>query len=297
MISIRPDRSLLRLAGKDRLKWLQGIVTGELTTMSAGQGCFTAACNRQGKMVGVMVVHLLEDHILLEVDSSNLEPLRAHFDRYIIMEDVQVTDLSHDWEIRELHGPGSWEAVGSSPLPWNHHAAWKNGLVSGNRTLGEEGVTLLLPKTEVVSFPEGTPEEYDRKRIQNGFPKWGVDMGPDELPMEAGLEPLAISYGKGCYLGQEVILRVRNFGEPPKRLVLLRGATVVPGSMIRSGEEEIGAITSGTDDVALGYVKKGWKEPGTKVVIEGTTAIVEPLPWQKHAERPPDRAPGNVSKV
>ena len=71
----------------------------------------------------------------------------------------------------------------------------------------------------------------------------------------------------------------------------------MPGSMIRSGEEEIGAITSGTDDVALGYVKKGWKEPGTKVVIEGATAIVEPLPWQKHAERPPDRDPGKISKV
>ncbi len=297
MISIRPDRSLLRLAGKDRLKWLQGIVTGELTTMSAGQGCFTAACNRQGKMVGVMVVHLLSEQILLEVDSGNLRPLREHFDRYIIMEDVQVTDLSEDWEFLELHGPGSWEAAGCAPLPWNHHTTWKSGIAASNRTMGSEGVTLLVPKGEDLPVPPGSSEEVERKRIGNGFPKWGVDMGPDELPMEAGLEPLAISYNKGCYLGQEVILRVRNFGEPPKRLVLLRGAGVRPGVPVKSGEEEIGKVTSSSGEVALGYVKKKWKEPGTKVEIEGSPAVVESLPWQKYAERPPDRDSGTISKV
>ena len=72
--------------------------------MKVGEGCFTAACNRQGKMVGVMTVHLQEDQILLEVDRSNVEGLKAHFDRYIIMEDVELTDLSQEWSIFELYG-------------------------------------------------------------------------------------------------------------------------------------------------------------------------------------------------
>ena len=269
-----PDRTLLRLTGGDRLKWLQGLVTCELTTMSAGQGCFTAACNRQGKMVGVMVVHLQEEQILLEVERSNRESLCAHFERYLIMEDVRIGDLSGEWNIRELHGSDVWAALNLSPPAWHHHVSWKGGFAVSNRCLGEEGATLLIPASEEVSF-----------------------IGPDELPMEAGLEPLAISYNKGCYLGQEVILRVRNFGEPPKQLVLMRGVKPSPGSLVKSGEEEIGKVTSSSGEVSLGYVKKQWKSPGTELEIDGGVVKVEALPWHRHAERPPDREQGNVSSV
>jgi folate-binding protein YgfZ len=276
---------------------LQGVVTGEMTTMKAGEGCFTAACNRQGKMVGVMTVHLQEDQILLEVDRSNMEGLKAHFDRYIIMEDVALTDLSQEWSIFELQGVGSWKALSLPPLPWYHHVGWKNGVVSSNCSLGQEGVTLLLPSEEKISFEEGSQEEYEDLRVANGFPKWGVDMGPEELPMEAGLECLAISYSKGCYLGQEVILRVRNFGEPPKQLVLLKGDGLVAGAEINVGDEIVGKVTSRSKEVALGYVKKKWKAPGTTVEVDGISAVVSSLPWQKDAVRPPDREQGTVSKV
>lgn len=265
--------------------------------MKVGEGCFTAACNRQGKMVGVVTVHLQQDQILLEVDRSNVEGFKAHLDRYIIMEDVEVTDLSEEWSVHELHGGGAWEALSLSPLPWFHHVGWKGGFASSNQSLGCEGVTLLVPSTETVSFEEGSSEEYESLRVANGFPKWGADMGPEELPMEAGLDCLAISYSKGCYLGQEVILRVRNFGEPPKQLVQLRGEALSVGVEIQSGDETVGTVTSVSKGIALGYVKKGWKGPGTTLDVDGTSVVVGSLPWQKDAVRPPDQEQGNISKV
>ncbi len=293
----RPERSLLALRGKDRIKWLQGVVTAEVTTMAPGEGCFTTAVNRQGKMVGVMTVHVQEEQILLEIDQSNLDSMKAHFDHYIIMEDVAVTDLSGEWSVLELQGAGSWTALSLPPQPWFHHATWKNGFAASNRSLGVEGVTLLVPASETVSFEEGSSESYERLRVANGFPKWGVDMGPEELPMEAGLDSLAISYTKGCYLGQEVILRVRNFGEPPKQLVLLQGKSPSVGASIESEGEVVGRVTSVSGEVALGYVKKKWKSPGTKVDADGVALVVSSLPWQKDAVRPPDREQGNISKV
>jgi folate-binding protein YgfZ len=213
------------------------------------------------------------------------------------MEDVELTDLSQEWSIFELQGVGAWKALSLPPLPWYHHVGWKNGVVSSNRSLGQEGVTLLLPSEEKISFEEGSQEEYEDLRVANGFPKWGVDMGPEELPMEAGLECLAISYGKGCYLGQEVILRVRNFGAPPKQLVLVEGEGLVAGAEINVGDEIVGKVTSSSKEVALGYVKKKWKSPGTTVEVDRISAVVASLPWQKDAVRPPDREQGTISKV
>ena len=105
-------------------------------------------------------------------------------------------------------------------------------------------------------------------------------MGPDYLPMEAGLEPIAISYSKGCYIGQEVIQRVKTYSEPPRMLVQLEIAGARPGDPIASGGEVMGQITSATEGVALGYVRREYKAAGTEVEVAGRAARVRALPWQ-----------------
>lgn len=132
---------------------------------------------------------------------------------------------------------------------------------------------------------------YEVLRIENGFPKWGRDMGGEELPMEAQLTPIAISYTKGCYLGQEVIQRIKTYGEPPKRLVFLEieGDSLPPqGTLLRKGGEIVGRVTSSTfsfrlgKNIAMGYVRKECKEPGTLLEIDGFPAAmvcVQRLPW------------------
>jgi folate-binding protein YgfZ len=125
-------------------------------------------------------------------------------------------------------------------------------------------------------------ETYERLRIANGFPRWGMDMGPDLLPMEAGLEPLAISYTKGCYIGQEVIQRVKTYSEPPRMLVQLAfEGKPVTGARVLAGGAEVGNVTSVGDGLALAIVRKEQKAPGTTVEIDpGIPATVRALPWQ-----------------
>lgn len=274
---IRRDRGLLRLRGRDRVKWLQGLVTAELTTLRPGGGCFAAACTRQGKMVGVFAVRVFEDHLLLETEPELVEPLVAHFDKHLIMEDVAIERAQAI--VYEVHGEGPG-------VPWFHFVPAHGGIASTNRMLGE-GMTLIVP-APVDLAPPISEDEYERLRIEAGWPRWGVDMGPDELPMEAGLEPIAISYTKGCYVGQEVILRVKNFGEPPKRLVLLDRAAPV-------GDR--GIVTSSAGSVSLGYVPKQSKQPGTVVELSTGPATVRELPWHARAERPPDRPKSDVGKI
>ena len=95
---------LLRLSGRDRIRWLQGFVTAELTTIGPGAGCLAVACNRQGKMIGVMVVRIFEDHLLLETEPELVAPLLSHFDRFIIREDVGVEDVSSQWRVVDRAG-------------------------------------------------------------------------------------------------------------------------------------------------------------------------------------------------
>lgn len=276
---------LIRLAGSDRVKWLQGFATAELTTIGPGAGCFAAACNRQGKMIGVFAVRIFDDHLLLETEPGLVAPLLAHFDRHIIMEQVTAEDVTSMWNV--------FDVVGETPkLPWFHFEARPGGFVSTDRTLGRDGCVFFLEPG--APPPGGAPmDEAAREalRVANGFPRWGADMGPDELPMEAGLEPLAISYSKGCYLGQEVILRLKTYGEPPKRLVKLGGA-VASGAVVTAGGEAIGKVTSAAGNSALAYVRKGHDRPGTRVEAGGVEATVAALPWHAFAERPPDRAQG-----
>lgn len=285
----RVDRGLIRVTGKDRLRWLQGMLTNDVSTLAPGGGCMAAACTRQGKMVGVMVVRLFEDHILLETEPESMPPLTAHFDKLIIMDDVKLEDVSSDWIGLEIFGAACRKIVDPGSLPWFHFVAFEGGIASSNRTTGPEGLTLIVPPE--TTPPDGEPlteEAYETLRIENGFPRWGRDMTSDDLPMEANLEPIAVSYDKGCYLGQEVILRVRNFSEPPKRLVWLSldaSDVPAPGTAIRCGMTDAGRVTSSTHSpraghaVALGYVGKEQNKPGTEVQIDGTRAIVNPLPW------------------
>jgi hypothetical protein len=136
------------------------------------------------------------------------------------------------------------------------------------------------------------PETLEILRIEDGFPRWGADMGADELPMEAGLTELAVSYTKGCYLGQEVILRLRNFGELPRQLRLLEiegDAVPAPGTPIDEGGKVTSAcrVPATGRVLALGYVKKGHVEPGARVTVAGRPAVVRRPPFQERIRSSP----------
>ena len=156
------------------------------------------------------------------------------------------------------------------------------------RTIGVDGYHLLVPAAKADEagrilahgvVPAGF-SAYETLRIENGFPRWTADMDATLLPMEAGLDPIAISYQKGCYIGQEVIQRVKTYSEPPKMLVQLEVSDAAPGERISAGAEEIGSVTSALPGLALGLVRKEYRAPGTEVSVGGKSARVRALPWQ-----------------
>jgi folate-binding protein YgfZ len=279
-------RGVVEVSGRDRVRFLQGMCTNDIKKLQPGQGCMAAVVNRQGKMVAEMIAYAAENALLLEMDRSNVQPTIDHLSRFLVADDVRLK--ISDAAVVALSGPRANLLLGLRDLPDFHFQMRESGVVARNRTLGVDGGHLLLPgdRSDEVARILGhgvVPAGFsaaEALRIENGFPRWGADMDATLLPMEAGLEPIAISYSKGCYIGQEVIQRVKTYSEPPKMLVQLEVADAAPGDRIAAGAEEAGAVTSAAPSLALGLVRKEWKAPGTELTVAGRPARVRALPWQ-----------------
>jgi folate-binding protein YgfZ len=279
-------RGVLEMTGRDRARFLHGMCTNDIKKLQPGQGCMAAIVNRQGKMVAEMIAHAAQNAIFLEMDRSNLVATIDHLGKFLVADDValRVSDAA----VLGIWGPRAQTILGVQDLP-DFHFMMRDGVaLSRNRTLGVEGYHLIIPAARADEadrilghgvLPAGF-EAHEALRIENGFPRWGADMDATLLPMEAGLEPLAISYTKGCYIGQEVIQRVKTYSEPPKLLVQLEVAGASVGDKITNGSEEIGTVTSATSSFALALVRKEFKAPGSEVTVHGKPAKVRGLPWQ-----------------
>jgi folate-binding protein YgfZ len=279
-------RGVLEMTGRDRVRFLHGMCTNDIKKLQPGQGCMAAIVNRQGKMVAEMIALATENALLLEMDRSNLQPAVDHLSRFLVADDVKMTIT--DAAVLGLWGPRAQALLGVRDLPDFNLVMREGTAVFRDRTIGVEGYHLIVPaaKSDEASrilghgvVPAGFAA-FETLRIENGFPRWTADMDATLLPMEAGLEPLAISYQKGCYIGQEVIQRVKTYSEPPRMLVQLEVADALPGDRISAGAEEIGAVTSALPALALGFVRKEFKAPGTEVQVAGKPARVRTLPWQ-----------------
>jgi folate-binding protein YgfZ len=279
-------RGVIEMSGRDRVRFLHGMCTNDIKKLQPGQGCMAAIVNRQGKMVSEMIAYAAENALLLEMDRSNLQPTIDHLNRFLVADDVALR--ISDAAVVGLWGPQAKDLLGLRDLPDFHFQMRESGVVARNRTLGLEGGHLLLPasRADEVARILGhgvTPAGFtaaDALRIENGFPRWGADMDATLLPMEAGLDPIAISYSKGCYIGQEVIQRVKTYSEPPRMLVQLEVPDAAPGDKVAAAGEEIGTVTSATSALSLGIVRKEFKAPGTEVTVAGKPARVRALPWQ-----------------
>ena len=251
-----PWLGVIRMTGRDRARFLHGMCTNDIKKLAPGQGCRAAVVNRQGKMVADLVVLATAEALLVIVERSNLQATIDHLAKFLVADDVTMT-------FTDLKAIGFYD----KPLPQLPFAPEPalGGWISA------VGDSLATP------IPEA---EFEARRIESGFPRWGIDMGPEYLPMEAGLEPISISYSKGCYIGQEVIQRVKTYSEPPRMLVQLAIAGARPQEKIRANGEEIGHVTSAAANVALGYVRKEYKAPGIHVEVGGRPAHVRALPWQ-----------------
>ena len=247
----RSDRGVLAVSGADRAAWLQGLLTNDVEAVRDGDTQYSAYLTPQGRMITDMNVAVRANRILLDVPAPLAAALRDKLDALIFSEDAQVTDESGRLSVWTVIRRDEFVTVIDETLP-DEYA----GLVEIN-----------LDTFEVI-------------RIERGVPRFLADMGEDTIPLEAGIEDRAISFTKGCYVGQEVIVRVthRGGGRVAKKLVRWiadASADIVPlpDSRIFSFDKDIGRVTSAAFSpninrvVGLGYVHRGFTETGTDVTV------------------------------
>jgi len=252
----RTDRAVLAITGADRAAWLQGLVTNDVASLAPGDHRYAAYLTPQGRMITDLTVTARPDRLLLDVPASLAGSLRERLDGLIFAEDAQVLDQSQALEMWTAIAPG--EPAGG-PL---------------------SDVIVEVGQAHGFAYPEISFDTYEVVRIERGIPRFLVDMDPDTIPLEAGIEDRAISFTKGCYVGQEVIVRVthRGGGRVAKRLVRWKAdpsAAGVPltGSRIFAADRDIGRVTSAAFSparaavVGLGYVHRDFVNPGTEVTV------------------------------
>jgi folate-binding protein YgfZ len=313
----RSDRGRIVVSGADRASYLQGLLTNDIVALQAGQGCYAAYLTPQGRMIADMSVYELGDVLLLTLAGDVKDGVLAKLDQFIFSEDVQLGDVTAAFAQVAAIGPDaarvvsavlSAEATGVSadrlrelPENGNTRVQWSGGpaIVTRVTDTGEPGYDVHVERAHAaalkaalaaagaVALDEATANAL---RVEAGIPLFHRDMDEDTIPLEAGIESRAISFSKGCYVGQEVVIRVlhRGHGRVARKLVGLAcdgSQPPAPGAVVRSGERDVGRITSSTFSpgvkrpIALAYVHRDFLEPGTKLTVDGAGAEVTTLPF------------------
>lgn len=312
------QRSLLRFQGPDRVSFLQGMVSNDVKLLGHGQGLYAAVLDVNGKILADVRIFCAEDAFLVDLWEPLKKKILEHLNRYLVADEVEILDLTGKCGILSLQGPKSRPLLerflGTSATPSARYGytsvkidMTEIGVVCATHT-GEEGFDLMIPM-DVLPDAASRLEEAGRNfslrwvgrhaleilRVEAGIPLYGVDMDEENLLLETGLDH-AVSFHKGCYLGQEVIERIRSRGHVNRKLVgmIFDGKDLAErDARICSGEKEVGRITSAVFSpalerpLALGYVARNCWEPGTRLTVQSgpatLRAVVATLPFYKPA--------------
>ncbi|MEP6914033.1 MAG: glycine cleavage T C-terminal barrel domain-containing protein [Acidobacteriota bacterium] len=326
----RSDRGRLMLTGADRRAYLQGLLTNDIVALTPGTGCYAAYLTAQGRMIADLRLFEIGDALMVDLDGSLAEPVRARWTQFIFSEDVEIQDLSATTAQLGVYGARAADVIaaalatldsrGPGPEPrvptaklLEAMALYGNGrwLVQGGSVVvlrsddvGVPGFDVIIPvnlKEQLVTLLQDAgavevgPETAEVSRVEAGRPLFLADMDTDTIPLEAGIEDRAISLTKGCYVGQEIIIRVlhRGHGRVARRLVgvAFDPSAAVParGERLRAGEREVGTITSAVASPALGRpialasVHRDFVEPGTVLDTSAGSAVVATLPFVRES--------------
>jgi folate-binding protein YgfZ len=260
--------ALLALLGEDAAAWINGQVTNDLRDLKKDRAGYALVTNVKGRILADLWAIREGEDVLALVPKEAVEVLLPHFDKYIIMEDVEI-EPSEERALISVQGPRAAELVGSLEGP-------EGTLRFTCDRLGKGGLDLVVPRSELdavraelgeaahaLGGGEVSEEAWDLARIRAGRPRFGVDFGDKSYPQEAGLRDLAISFSKGCYLGQEVVCMLENRGRLVRRLALfdLAEAAEAEAELAKEDGTVVGRITSSSPEpstgraLGLGYVK------------------------------------------
>jgi len=293
------SRGRLRATGEDRVRLLHAMCTNHIEQLEPGQGCYAFFLNAQGRILADVVVLALDDALLLDTEPETAASVAAHLDKYIIADDVVIEDLGASTTAIGIESPQAasvLEAMGApvTLAPFSH-AAWGDRRVVRSSVTGLPGYQVIAPlaerdalvaQLEAAGAAAADPECVRTVRLECGKPRYGEDISDRYLVHETQVLS-AVHFSKGCYIGQEIVERVRSRGGVHRFLVPLRiesDQAPAPGAKITAGGREAGEVTSAAyspalrEVAALGYVRR---DEAGQAPLE-----VEGMPARIHAPAP-----------
>ena len=288
-------RGAIHARGRDRARFLHNLTSNEIKKMTPGQGCYTFLLNPQGRIQADLNLFCFPERFLLDTEPELREKVQQHILRYIISDQVELEDVTVGTAAIGLEGPGSAALLAglAAPVPerpWQH-AAWDDAVVAAVSVTGQPGFRIFAPadrgqdvrlRLQEAGAVPATPEDARTVRIENGKPRYGEEISDASLPQETQ-QMHAVSFTKGCYLGQEIVERIRARGHVNRKLVRLHldsAEAPAPGTKVAAGKEEAGEIASAVRSpqaghaVALAWLRVPYVDDGSALAVAGVPARV-----------------------
>jgi len=279
-------RGRIYVTGEDRARLLHALTTNHVEQLTPGTGCYAFFLNAQGHILADVNLLCLEDRFLLDTEPETRDLVLRHLDKYIIADDVTLEDVTGSLACLAVEGPG-----GAGLQPAN---SFPNAIIQPVSSTGEPGFRIFVPvadkpaliaQLESAGAQAASPEEARTVRLEHGIPRYGEDIFDTTLPQETR-QMQAIHFAKGCYLGQEIVERIRSRGHVNRLLAKLEidGEEPLPaGTKVHAGDAEVGEITSSAFSPALGklvalaYLRAQYAEPGTALRVAQASACCRGL--------------------
>jgi len=287
-------RGRVYASGDDRARLLHAMTTNQVQQLTPGTGCYAFFLNAQGHIQADVNLLCLEHRFLLDTETETRERVLGHLDKYIIADDVALEDVTATLACVAVEGPHAaavLAAIGApAPDAEYAHARWEGGIVERGSETGAPGFRIFMPseskadwiaRLESAGAIHATPDEARTVRLEHGRPRYGDDIFDTTLPQETR-QMHAVHFAKGCYIGQEIVERIRSRGHVNRLLVKLEveGDAPLPGgTKVTAGVAEAGEITSSAFSPALGkvialaYVRAQYAADATVLQAGGRTAV------------------------
>jgi folate-binding protein YgfZ len=272
-------RAKLRVTGADRIRFLNGQTTNDVR--KAGPEATQESCvlNAKGHLDAHIFLSATPNDIWIDADQELREPLQTRLERYVIADDVMIEDVTDQFALFHVLADSEPKISGAKFC----FRSWRLG-IDGWDLWVEVARAEAVKSTLAADYRAMDESEWEVLRIENGIPRWGRELTPEIIPPEANLQMRAIDYEKGCYIGQEVISRMKMSGQTRQRLSgLTSEIALVPGMEVRAGTKVVGRVTSAVfsqrmnSHIALAMIKRGYTEPGRSLVTlaDGAETTVE----------------------
>ena len=298
----------LVLSGEDRVRWLNGMVTNNIRDLAPGHGNYSFQLNAQGRIQGDLVAYNRGDYLLITTDRAQAPTIVAIFDRYIIMDDVEVADVSDKLAAIGIAGPKAGRTLASAGIEVAQlepgqvvDIVWRDIGISVARSaqppidgyeiwFSDDNADKVWDALQIAGAKPAGSEALGLYRMVRGVPRFGVDLRERDLPQETG-QHYALNFAKGCYIGQEIVERIRSRAILHRTFVgfEVEGEPPSAGAKVQVNDKNAGEMTSaarvpfpsGERTLALGYAHREIAVPGTKVRIGERNATVAALPFHE----------------